>query len=129
MKGLILYLWQLPQNVIGLLVLLVYWMLDKIDWTYKDSDGVKFVYCNEFHGGISLGKYVILDTVYQVYNGRTEQHEAGHSKQSRILGPFYLLVIGLPSIIHAALYKDSPFTSYYDFYTEKWADKLGNVKR
>ena len=46
-----------------------------------------------------------------------------------ILGPLYLLVIGLPSFIHAATWKDRPGRDYYAFYTERWADRLGGVTR
>ena len=54
-------------------------------------------------------------------------HEYGHSIQSKILGPLYLLVIGLPSIIWAGLfekYRNKHKISYYSFFTEKWANKL-----
>ncbi len=47
-----------------------------------------------------------------------------------LLGPLYLLVIGLPSLLWAALHeKVAPGRSYYWFYTERWADRLGGVER
>ena len=47
--------------------------------------------------GISLGRYVLLNmNSYQLE--KTIKHELGHSKQSKYLGWFYLLVVGLPSI-------------------------------
>ena len=62
------------------------------------------------------------------------KHEAlGHGTQSRYLGPFYLRIVGLQSIIWAWIYpcKAFPYSKngYYKFWTEKWADKLGNVIR
>jgi hypothetical protein len=60
------------------------------------------------------------------------KHEYGHAIQSRILGPLYLIIIGIPSIIWAALYGSiipRYKNNYYRFYTEKWADKLMNIKR
>jgi hypothetical protein len=48
-----------------------------------------------------------------------------------MLGPLYLLVIGLPSLLWAWLgdnYREKHGVSYYDFYTEKWANKLGGAK-
>jgi hypothetical protein len=61
-------------------------------------------------------------------------HEYGHCRQSRVLGPFYLLIIGIPSFIHALartlcwkLFHKK--WNYYKFYTEAWADKLGGVQR
>jgi len=40
-------------------------------------------------------------------------------------GPLYLLVIGVFSELN---YRFGFSKSYYDFWTEKWADKLGGVK-
>lgn len=58
----------------------------------------------------------------------TIQHESGHVKQSKILGPLYLLVIGLPSIVHAAMHRTvCKNPNYYHFYTEKWANKLAGL--
>ena len=48
------------------------------------------------------------------------------------LGWLYLFVIGIPSLAWAILYGTiiKPSTNgYYKFYTEKWADRLGNVER
>ena len=59
-------------------------------------------------------------------------HEYGHTIQSQKLGPVYLLVIGLPSLIWAGCfekYRIKHKKSYYGFYTEKWADKLGGISR
>lgn len=58
------------------------------------------------------------------------QNLLGHAKQSRLLGPLYLIVIGLPSILWAGIHgKVAPRKSYYWFYTERWADRLGGVGR
>ena len=62
----------------------------------------------------------------------TRMHEKGHRIQSKILGPFYLIVIGLPSLIWATLHSSVRrlgTIDYFSFYTEKWADRLGGVKR
>ena len=80
-------------------------------------------------GGISLGKYIIVN---QFARDNTVYHELGHCRQSMYLGWLYLIVIGIPSIVWAGLYGSiiKPTTNgYYKFYTEKWADKLGNVQR
>jgi hypothetical protein len=58
------------------------------------------------------------------------KHEYGHTKQSHMLGPFYLIVIGAPSFFWAWLgdkYRQKHDVSYYDFYTESWANKLGEA--
>ena len=80
-------------------------------------------------GGISLGKYIIVN---QFARDNTIYHELGHCRQSMYLGWLYLIVIGIPSIVWAGLYgtiiKPSA-NGYYKFFTEKWADRLGNVVR
>lgn len=122
-KKILLYIWCLPQNLLGLLFLLFI----KGEEKHKLGD-ISFYYSRTFPGGISLGRYIILG--YK--NEKSVRHEYGHCLQSRILGPLYLLVVGLPSIIWAGLYGwVIPYTTnrYYKFYTERWADKLGKVKR
>lgn len=124
MKKFLLYLWQLPQNLVGLILTLFY----KFDSTVVHKDKIIRI-CHNFPGGISLGDYIFVSKK----NWNTIRHEYGHSVQSKYLGPLYLIVIGLPSIIWAGLYgtKLFPYTKngYYVFYSEKWADKLGEVNR
>ena len=120
----LLYLWQLPQNLVGLLLVTILRPED-----CYDVDGVKLCYASRMRGGISLGRYVIIRDVLKDFTGSTERHELGHSKQSRMLGWFYLFVIGLPSLLWAAWWNEGRNRSYYSFYTERWADHLGGVNR
>ena len=118
----LLYLWQLPQNLIGLFLQLFY----KKQTTVKYKDKTIIV-CPSFPGGISLGNTIIVQK-YPITKDtwNTVKHEYGHSIQSKYFGWLYLFVIGIPSALHALV----GFTDcYYDFYTEKRADKLGNVNR
>ncbi|MDJ0863222.1 MAG: hypothetical protein QNJ82_13425 [Gammaproteobacteria bacterium] len=48
------------------------------------------------------------------------QHEYGHTWQNRVLGPFYLFVIAIPSLISAATRSAS---AHHGFFTETWADR------
>lgn len=116
----LLYLWQLPQNIIGLIMKMVL----PIDAFGNVGDVVYYV-SSKMSGGVTLGEYIFL-SINSSEKKLTRQHEYGHVKQSRMLGPLYLFVIGIPSITRAAfnLYKD-----YYKFYTESWADKLGGITR
>lgn len=125
-----LWLWQLPQNLLGLLLLAIYGWSAKIDVKGHNhlapSSWIHF--SKKMRGGISLGRYIILSERYETkYN--TWHHERGHSIQSMYLGPLYLLVIGLPSILWAMWWNYGRGVSYYRFYTERWADKLGGVQR
>jgi hypothetical protein len=123
MKSILLYLWSLPQNLLGLLLRAIY---KGYDSQYEDAIVRRSV---KMKGGISLGRYIIIN---QWSGKKTVQHEYGHCIQSRRLGWLYLIVVGLPSIIWAGLYgtivKRSP-NGYYRFWTERRADKLGGVKR
>ena len=123
-KNIILYLWQLPQNLIGLLLVLIL----QPEEAY-DMDGCRLYYATRMRGGISLGRYVIVRSWMKDYTGNTERHELGHAKQSRMLGWFYLFVIGIPSILWAAWWNEGRNRDYYSFYTERWADHLGGVNR
>lgn len=123
MKNTLLFLWQLPQNLVGLLLRLIYKGYD------DKTNGIIVRRSLKMSGGISLGRYIIVN---QFSRDKTINHEIGHCKQSMYLGWLYLLVIGIPSIVWAGLYGSiiKPTTNgYYKFYTEKWADKLGNVQR
>ena len=117
MKRALTYAWQLPQNLLGLLLRTIY------KGTDSEYEGAVVRRSLKMQGGISLGRYVIVN---QFASRKTVMHEYGHCRQSLYLGPLYLLVVGLPSIVRASLGKPA---TYYDFYTEKWADRLGGVER
>lgn len=129
-KEILLYIWQLPQNLLGLFMLLFmkpYILKEK----YK---GITYVVSKRMSGGISLGNYIILSKTFKdkkVYQDVWD-HEWGHTRDSRMFGPLYLIVIGIPSLIWAGLYGSIiPYSKngYYKFYTEKRADRLGGVNR
>lgn len=129
-KNILKAIWELPQNALGYTVLTV----TKAKFYCQCRDA--HVYSWKHSGGLSLGKYIFIPFnvktpfshgVYQYI-----KHEYGHTIQSRYLGWFYLLVIGLPSLIWSGCfgkYRAKHGISYYSFYTEKWADKLGGVDR
>ena len=114
-KFIILFIWQLPQNIVALAMMP---FLGKLKLIKVDN------YCFAFSGkkmsgGISLGSFVFLSN-YMGMVDRYVAHEYGHVVDSHIWGPLYLFVIGIPSILNAAF----NFTDcYYDFYTEKCANK------
>ena len=120
----ILYLWQLPQNLLGLLLVAILRPED-----IYEVDSSLLCYASRMRGGISLGRYIIVRADLKDYKGDTEKHELGHSVQSFYLGPLYLIVIGLPSLLWAWWWNRDRGMSYYSFYTERWADRLGEVER
>lgn len=123
-------IWELPQNTLG-------WIVKKVSkaslyCTYKDAIAYKW----KINGGMSLGKYIFLpfdnESPHLPMVQHYIKHEYGHTIQSKYLGWFYLLVIGLPSLIWAQCfdkYRAKTGVDYYDFYTEKWANKLGGVDK
>ena len=124
------YIWQLPQHLLGLLIILItkaekqiikglptYWSSPKINW------------------GVSLGNYII---VRQGEKKQTIQHEHGHSLQSLKFGPLYLLIVGFPSVVfnnlwdklfHKKWILNDRMAWYYSRWPEKQADILGGVNR
>lgn len=127
---LLLFVWQLPQNLLGLILLLIY----KHEKIYHKLNGKIFYFTDEMPSGISLGNYIIMNREDKEDGMK---HEYGHSIQSRILGPIYLIIIGLPSLIgniydkiaHAHWPYGKSYKWYYNQPWEKWADKLGHVNR
>ncbi len=85
---------------------------------------------------VSLGMFLFVSTKYkgkaetaELYN-RLVVHEYGHTIQSLVLGPLYLIVIGLPSLLWASVpifkkMRKKRQISYYSFYTESWANAWG----
>ena len=128
LKKFILATWELPQNVIGFIVKKIFKANFKM--SYNDAN----VYTWNVLGGMSLGNYIFVyePIVNKDYGAEMIKHEYGHTIQSKYLGWLYLLIIGLPSIIWAQCfdgYRTKHGKSYYSFYTEAWADKLGGVER
>lgn len=123
--GAALYLWQLPQNILGDLLLICF-------APCRLAEGiadVRVFVSGTMRGGISLGRVILLSEANS-HDRKCVMHEYGHCRQSRMLGWLYLPLIGLPSVLWAALHSHvAPDKSYYRFYTERWADRLGGIER
>ena len=88
--------------------------------------------------GLSLGLFLFLpqsaapspsDGSMSSSGERLHRHEYGHTVQSLILGPLYLPVVGLPSLVWASFPPlarkwRSGDRDYYSFVTERTADGL-----
>lgn len=113
----LLAIWQAPQNLVGLLVACF------TGWGYQGIIGGVMFFTKNGTGCVSLGQFVFVTRNGFMYKPSLCAHEWGHARQSRMLGWLYLFVIGIPSAIKCATTSDSE--SYHNFYTEKWADRLG----
>ena len=130
----LLLIWELPQNIAGAFYFIIHGVFAK---TFIIDDGDSFeMYSDKQKGGVSLGVFRVYKAEYYGNTSQfvklTRMHEKGHRTQSKWLGPLYLIIIGLPSLIWATLHSFCKRVSkidYYWFYTEKWADRLGGVKR
>ena len=88
MKNILLWIWQLPQNLVGVIVLLFNKVLHGCK-KVKSSDGITYYYVKHINDcGVSLGNYIFLDSDLYVTN-RGIHHEWGHQKQSLKYGWFY----------------------------------------
>lgn len=131
-----LFLWQLPQGLCALAYIL--WLrvfhgeFSHVAQEFGKSPSEPWYwYHRDAHGAVTLGGFIVLRTRYMDEQD-TLLHEWGHTRQSLMLGPLYLPVVGLPSIVWAALYGSvipRSRNGYYRFYTERWADRLGGVVR
>jgi len=118
----------LPQNLLGTLLFFLLWLCCKNKVVHHTISGVVITECDWIYGGISLGMYVFVAS--RGFSGQQKarliRHELGHTRQSLLLGPAYLLVIGMPSLIWA-LFRSAGFFKHKPYswmYTERWADRL-----
>ena len=123
-RNLILFIWQLPQHLLAILYIGYLVMMCKdlgVDSRYKQAIVIPCI----MRGAVTLGNYVFvgLNSDYR----ETVKHELGHTIQSKILGPLYLIVIGIPSITYCGLRRLFPSLrkkNYYNFFSEKSANYL-----
>lgn len=112
MKEMILYAWQFPQNIIGVIMLNLF----KPKLRHILDNGVEIYYSSSKKGGVCWGKYVIVnighyrrDINESLKRDIVRHYALGKSKLSMSLGWFYLLFIGFS-------------------FMDKCADKIQNMK-
>ena len=132
MNSILLYLWQLPQNLLGLLLLDLYDAKFVSRYRSSKTKTIVFVYLSKtIISSIALGKYIIFDPKHR--DSKTIRHQCGYARLSEMFGWLYLLLIGIPSLLNAIcaklLHIEYFEKNYCNLYPEKWADKLGGVKR
>ncbi len=118
--------WGLPQTLIGAALYAVHRKDDHFDYR-----GARATSWNK-DTGISLGKFIFVP---RRAGGSADrfllEHEYGHTLQSLILGPFYLLAVGAPSILWNRLpyfksKRKRSGKSYYSAPFEKTANILAS---
>ena len=114
LKFIVKFMWELPSNIVALL-LLFFLGVDELHW---DKKGLVIADMS-FRGAMTLGCYIFCNAK----DRDLLEHEYGHVRQGWVLGPLYLLVIGIPSLIWCTVYK-STLKPYDWFYTERWMMKI-----
>ena len=121
MKDILLWLWCLPQNIVGLII-------KNVTKAERKGNHYRFsIKC----GSVSLGEYIFLCPEHW-HDITVLKHENGHRVQSRILGWLYLPIIAIPSMVWAGCfewYRKKYNITYHSFYTEKWADQIAGIDR
>jgi hypothetical protein len=128
-------LWELPQNALGVLVLGAVKLGGQAREVSRDQ-GRWFVRTESL--GISLGLFVFWSRGGNRWfraDPLMKRHEHGHTFQSRRLGPLYLPLVGVPSVLrvlYAMTYREltgRKWRGYYAGYPERGADRLGGITR
>jgi len=109
------WVWGFPQTVLGSLLSL---LCKNGQFRFRGAVVSRI----RGRNGFALGPYLFLPAESEEW---LLCHEYGHCLQSAVLGPLYLPVVGLPSLLwnrFPALRRKRP----YDwFYTERWATAWG----
>lgn len=115
---LFIFVWGLVQNIVGIIYL--FFRKKKYIGRYRFSY-IFEVPAQKGQGSVTLGNFICLSP--NQIDEETITHEYGHVEQGIVFGPFYLLIIGISSLLHASIHDCS---DYYHFFTEKWAEKNAN---
>jgi hypothetical protein len=129
----ILFIWEFPQNLLGILVYLI--MKNRNRVTGIEID-LHRLFIQTPNTGVSLGLFVFWTPSgnrFPHLKNDCRMHEFGHARQSALLGPLYLLIVGIPSVarvFYSRWYSKKHghrWGNYYSAFPENWADKLGGV--
>jgi hypothetical protein len=135
LSGALLFAWELPQNALGAALFAVEKALGSVKNAELDA-GRLFI--ESKRTAVSLGFFVFWargENRWFLLDEHTRAHEWGHTFQSRLLGPLYLPLVGVPStmrVLYAIAHREITgrrWTGYFDGYPERWADRLGGVPR
>lgn len=122
-----LLIWQLPQVLVGV-ILYFCLKIETIEYTNKKTGTTVLWIPTKWQACWSLGPFVFAhyDSLQDTLN-----HETGHTIQSVILGPVYLLVVALPSVFLFWWRRlgNKSYEWYMNHYPENWANKLGRVEK
>ncbi len=126
--------WGILQTTLGLVLFLLHFNVKHFH--YHGATVTVW----ETKSSVSLGMFVFVTAEpyfaekfkgqigVEELSNRLLVHEYGHTIQSLILGPLYLILIGIPSMLWGFLggsKRREKQIPYGAFFTEKWANRLG----
>lgn len=129
----LLFAWEFPQIIVGLGVYA--WMKARRMVVHIETENYR-VFIETRTTGVSLGWFIFWTPAGNRFAELTNDcrmHEYGHARQSVMLGPLYLFVVGIPSllrVIYSKLYfrkYHRHWPGYFSGFPENWADELGDV--
>lgn len=130
MKTILFRLWQwtwgFPQTLIGAILYLIH-----RKHPHGQYHGCVVTYW-DISGSLGAGMFLFIDKRHYEQNPEIIVHEFGHAVQSAILGPLFLPIMGIPSFLWCNLppcrkYRCKNHASYYRFYPESTANRLGSL--
>lgn len=104
----LLYLWQLPQNLIGLVYLA--FCFDRVKITKQG--GAVFYATKHVRGGMTMGRYVFISPK-NIAREPVYDHEFGHVRQSKRWGWLWLPVFAIPSGLHCLFCRAANYPFLY----------------
>ena len=126
--------WGILQTLLGLMLFLIHYK--SRHYSYHGAIVTEW----NSNTSMSLGLFVFVSAkpfFVKKFEGqiceeelskRLLVHEYGHTIQSLIFGPLYLIVMGIPSTLWGFLFgkkRKEQQIPYGAFFTEKWANYLG----
>lgn len=132
-RKILFYFWHFTyailQNIMGLVMLAVYKAKGSESEWYHNAL-ITYIDKKNF-GGVSLGMFIFINKNVQGDRRHDMRiHEYGHTIQSLILGPLFLVIIAIPSAIWCNLpvfvkLRKEKNVSYYWLYCEGWSNLCG----
>ena len=112
--------WGFPQTLVGFVTFLVCRKCPRE--TYRGCVVTRW----GLPSSMGMGMFLFLGSL----DPQVRVHEFGHSVQSLILGPLFLPIMGIPSILWCNIpyfrrLRKEKGVSYYCFYPESTANRLG----
>ena len=127
--NILLAIWQIPQIIIGLIMLLIF----RNKTTYTNPYNHITVW--NINSGRTFGSACFsTGPIIITCDGASEntlKHETGHSMQSIYLGPLFHIIVSIPSVIR--FWVRRLFNKSHEWYLSGWpessAEKLGHTNR